>query len=88
VVTYKPGRSSSFIDRTALDLLIEESRKSAFKSGEQWEVLRREEGAVIVGKKGVEKQQHADKPIRAGEPILSSWLLMRQETALTAERIN
>jgi len=27
-----------------------------FKSGEQWAVLRREEGAVIVGKDGAEKQ--------------------------------
>jgi hypothetical protein len=32
-----------------------------FKSGEQWEVLRREEGAVIVGKNGVEKQLPLDQ---------------------------
>jgi ATP-dependent exoDNAse (exonuclease V) alpha subunit len=38
-----------------------ESRKSAFKSGEQWEVLRREGGAVIVGKDGVEKQLPLDE---------------------------
>jgi hypothetical protein len=49
------GKSSSFIG-LSWDLFVEESRKSAFKSGEQREVLRREEGAVIVGKKGAEKQ--------------------------------
>jgi hypothetical protein len=32
-----------------------------FKSGEQWEVLRREEGAVIVGKNGGEKQLPLDQ---------------------------
>src|ERR1700761_4036193 len=32
-----------------------------FKSGEQWEVLRLEEGAVIVGKDGVEKQLPLDQ---------------------------
>jgi len=31
-----------------------------FKSGKQWEVLRREEGAVIVGKDGVEKRLPLD----------------------------
>jgi len=30
-------------------------QEKRFKSGEQWEVLRREEGSVIVGKDGVEK---------------------------------
>jgi hypothetical protein len=34
--------------------------ESAFNSGEQWEVLRREEGAVIVGKDGAEKQLPLD----------------------------
>jgi hypothetical protein len=43
-----------------MDLFVEESRKSAFKSGEQW-VLRREEGAVIVGKKAAEKQMPLDQ---------------------------
>jgi transcriptional regulator with XRE-family HTH domain len=32
-----------------------------FKSGEQWEVLRREEGTVIVGKDGAEKQLPLDQ---------------------------
>jgi hypothetical protein len=36
-------------------------QEKRFKSGEQWEVLRREEGAVIVGKDGVEKQLPLDK---------------------------
>jgi hypothetical protein len=54
------GKSSSFI-RCLWDLFVEESRKSAFKSGEQWEVLRREEGAVIVGKDGVEKELPLDE---------------------------
>jgi hypothetical protein len=30
-------------------------KEKRFKSGEQWEVLRREEGSVIVGRYGVEK---------------------------------
>jgi hypothetical protein len=45
------GKSSIFIG-LPLDLFVEGSRESAFKSGEQWEVLRRKEGAVIIGKKG------------------------------------
>jgi hypothetical protein len=36
-------------------------KESRFRSGEQWEVLRREEGAVIVGKDGVEKQLPLDQ---------------------------
>jgi hypothetical protein len=41
---------------------VEESRKRrAFKSGEECEVLRREEGAVIVGKDGVEKELPLDE---------------------------
>jgi ATP-dependent exoDNAse (exonuclease V) alpha subunit len=36
-------------------------REKRFKSGEQWEVLRREEGAVIVGKDGAEKQLPLDQ---------------------------
>jgi hypothetical protein len=39
VVTYNQGKSSSFIG-LPWDLFVEESRKSAFKSGEQCEVLR------------------------------------------------
>jgi len=36
-------------------------QEKRFKSGEQWEVLRREEGAVILGKDGVEKQLPLDQ---------------------------
>ena len=36
-------------------------KEKRFKSGEQWEVLRREEGAVIIGKDGVEKQLPLDQ---------------------------
>jgi hypothetical protein len=54
-ITYEPGQIVEFhrIARTAVRRGVQESR---FKSGEQWEVLRREEGAVIVGKDGAEKQ--------------------------------
>ena len=36
-------------------------QEKRFKSGEQWEVLRREEGVVIVRKDGVEKQLPLDQ---------------------------
>jgi hypothetical protein len=36
-------------------------QEKRFKSGGQWEVLRREEGAVIVGRDGVEKQLPLDQ---------------------------
>jgi hypothetical protein len=36
-------------------------QEKRFKSGEQWEVLRWQEGAVIVGKNGVEKQLPLDQ---------------------------
>ena len=36
-------------------------QEKRFKSGEQWEVLRREEGAVVIGKDGVEKQLPLDQ---------------------------
>jgi hypothetical protein len=39
-------------------------QEERFKSGEQWEVLRREEGSVIVGKDGVEKQLPVDQTWR------------------------
>jgi hypothetical protein len=39
---------------------VEGVQEKRFKSGEQWEVLRREEGAVIVGNAGVEKQLPLD----------------------------
>jgi hypothetical protein len=36
-------------------------QEKRFKTGEQWEVLRREEGAVIVGRNGVEKHLPLDQ---------------------------
>jgi hypothetical protein len=55
MVRMSQGRSSSFhrIAKGAVRGGVQEKR---FKSGEQWEVLRREEGVVIVGSGGVEKQ--------------------------------
>ena len=47
-------------------LFAAESGKSAFKSGEQWEVLPREGGAVIVGKDGAEKQLPLDEARKFG----------------------
>jgi conjugative relaxase-like TrwC/TraI family protein len=59
-VTYEPGQIVEFhrIAKGAVRGGVQEKR---FKSGEQWEVLRREEGAVIVGKDGVEKQLPLDQ---------------------------
>jgi hypothetical protein len=59
-VTYKPGQIIEFhrIAKGAVRSGVQEKR---FKSGEQWEVLRREEGAVIVGKDGIEKQLPLDQ---------------------------
>jgi conjugative relaxase-like TrwC/TraI family protein len=59
-VTYEPGQIVEFhrIAKGAVRGGVQEKR---FKSGEQCEVLRREEGAVIVGKGGVEKQLPLDQ---------------------------
>ena len=59
-VTYEAGQIVEFhrIAKGAVRRGVQEKR---FKSGEQWEVLRREEGAVIVGKDGVEKQLPLDQ---------------------------
>jgi hypothetical protein len=59
-VTYEPGQIVEFhrIPKGAVRRGVKEKR---FNSGEQWEVLRREEGAVIVGKGGVEKQLPLDQ---------------------------
>jgi hypothetical protein len=55
VVTYEPGQIVEF-HKIAKGAIREGVQEKRFKSGEQWEVLRREEGTVIVGKDGVEKQ--------------------------------
>ena len=59
-VTYELGQIVEFhrIAKGAVHRGVQEKR---FKSGEQWEVLRREEGAVILGKDGVEKQLPLDQ---------------------------
>jgi hypothetical protein len=59
-VTYEPGQTVEFhkIAKGASRAGVQEKR---FKSGEQWKVLRREEGGVIVGKDGIEKQLPLDQ---------------------------
>ena len=54
-LTYEPGQIVEF-HRIAKGVVRRGVQEKRFKSGEQWEVLRREEGAVIVGNGGVEKQ--------------------------------
>src|SRR6202011_249949 len=71
-VTYQPGQIVEFhrIAKGAVRRGVQEKR---FKSGEQWEVLRREEGAVIVGKDGVERQlpldQHGSSACSSGRRL-------------------
>jgi hypothetical protein len=48
-VTYEPGQVVEF-HKIAKGAVWRGVREKRFKSGEQWEVLRREEGAVIVGR--------------------------------------
>ena len=54
-VTYEPGQIVEF-HRMAKGVVRRGVQEKRFKSGEQWEVLRREDRAVIVGNGGVEKQ--------------------------------
>jgi len=58
-VTYEPGLIVEFhkVTRGAVRRGVKEKR---LKSGEQWEVLRREDG-VIVGRNGIEKQLPLDQ---------------------------
>jgi hypothetical protein len=60
VVTYEPGQIVEF-HRMAKGLVRRGIQEKRFKSGDQWEVLRREEEAVIVGKDGAEKQLPLDQ---------------------------
>jgi hypothetical protein len=46
VVTYKPGQIVEF-HRMANGAVRRGVQEKRFRSGEQWEILRREEGAVI-----------------------------------------
>src|SRR5271166_5757277 len=59
-VTYEPGQVVEF-HKIAKGGVWRGVREKRFKSGEQWEVLRREEGGVIVGKDGVEKRLPLDQ---------------------------
>jgi hypothetical protein len=59
-VTYEPGQIVEF-HRIAKGAVRSGIREQRFKSAEQWEVLRREEGTVIVGKDGAEKQLPLDQ---------------------------
>ena len=59
-VTYERGQIVEF-HRMAKGAVRRGVQEKRFKSGEQWEVLRREEGAVILGKDGVEKQLPLDQ---------------------------
>jgi hypothetical protein len=59
-VTYEPGQIVEF-HRIAKGAVRSGVKEKRFRSGEQWEVLRREERAVIVGKDGVEKQLPLDQ---------------------------
>src|SRR4029077_4874312 len=59
-ITYEPGQIVEF-HRIAKGAVRNGVKEKRFKSGEQWEILRREEGAVIVGKDGVERQLRLDQ---------------------------
>ncbi|HEY1476273.1 MAG TPA: MobF family relaxase [Chthoniobacterales bacterium] len=59
-VTYEAGQIVEF-HRIASGAVRRGVKEKRFKSGEQWEVLGREEGAVIVRKDGVEKQLPLDQ---------------------------
>src|ERR1700736_1466793 len=59
-VIYEPGQVVEF-HKIAKGAVWRGVREKRFKSGEQWEVLRREEGCVIVGKDGVEKRLPLDQ---------------------------
>src|SRR6201995_4171824 len=55
VVTYEPGQIVEF-HRIAKGTVRGGVQGKRFKSGQQWEIIRRDGGSVIVGNGGVEKQ--------------------------------
>jgi hypothetical protein len=61
-ITYEPGRIVEF-HRMAKGVVRSGVQEKRFKGGEQWEVLRRKEGAVIVGKKR-RREANAARPDR------------------------
>jgi hypothetical protein len=67
-ITYEPGQIVEF-HRMAKGVVRSGVQEKRFKGGEQWEVLRRKEGAVIVGKKGVGRQLPLDQ---TGNSVCSS----------------
>jgi hypothetical protein len=67
-VTYEPGQIVEF-HRMAKGVVRSGAQEKRFKSGEQRKIIRREEGAVIVGKNGVEKQSPLDQ---TGNSVCSS----------------
>ncbi|MBV8143176.1 MAG: hypothetical protein JOZ60_14145 [Verrucomicrobia bacterium] len=52
--TYEPGQVIEF-HRMAKGVVRDGIKEKRFKSGEQWQVLRRENEAVIIGRSGIEK---------------------------------
>jgi hypothetical protein len=64
-VTYEAGQIVEF-HRMAKGAVHRGVKEKRFKSGEQWEVLRREEGALIVGRDGVEKELPLDQARKFG----------------------
>jgi conjugative relaxase-like TrwC/TraI family protein len=59
-ITYEPGQIVEF-HRIAKGAVRNSGKENRFKSGEQWEVLRREEGTIIIGKDHIEKQLPLDQ---------------------------
>ena len=59
-ITYEAGLIVEF-HKIARGAIRKGTKEKRFKSGEQWEVLRREGGAVIVKKDGVEKELPLDQ---------------------------
>jgi hypothetical protein len=67
-ITSEPGQIVEF-HRMAKGAVRRGVQEKRFKSGEQWELLRREARAVIVGRDGVEKQLSLDQ---TGSSVCSS----------------
>jgi hypothetical protein len=73
------GRSSSFTGWPR-ELLAKESQRSDLRAREQWEVLCREEGSVIVGRDDAEKQLPLDqtrKLVFSRERRSKKWLVLK-----------
>jgi ribosomal protein L21E len=78
-VTYEPGQIVEF-HRMAKGAARKGVPEKRFKSGEQWEVLCREEGSVIVGRDDAEKQLPLDqtrKLVFSRERRSKKWLVLK-----------